>query len=265
MADEIVRRGSLRPITDLPTADSSAGGRVEVEIAGKFFSVAAEVVGGGDPALAPRGTEIAAKSSEFNEDDGKFSWLNQGTSTKRYYQSRVILTPEIGGAGVNNMRLLGLIPPAAPWAAQTRMILWNPLADQGGGLFARRSANSRIHTANLYTRTSVSGGTMFSENWAVLDWSSFTALANIRFGPAVNDERARDRFIQIRNDGTSLYFDFAPDNSQFVNVQSTTLATYLGGDPDFIGVIANDPTAAGGASIGYDWFRMYANANLNQG
>lgn len=265
MAVQVQRRGEVRPITDLPPLATTDGVTFEGEKNGEFYAVPGSVMGGGDPALAPIGTEIVGKSSEFESDDGLFTWLNQGTSTEQYWQSRVVLVPQVGGAGVNNLRLFGIAPPVTPWCARIRMLLWNTTADQGGGLFARRSANGRIHTANIYSRTSVSGGLMFSENWAVLDWSDFVTLANIRFGPAVNDTRSRDRFLQLRCDGTSLFFDFSPDNGQFINVQSTTLATYLGGEPDFIGMIANDPTAGGGAKLGYDWFRMYANANLNQG
>ncbi len=256
----------IRPITDLPSSVDPAGGFVEVEIAGQFYSVGQGVLGGGDPALQPLGTELADYSSEFGSDPG-FTWLNQGTSTVTYALRRAIIAPQAGGAGVNNLRLLGPAPfPEAPWAVRVRMLNWSPIAGQGGGLAVRRASNSRIHTPNVYVRAALATAG-FTEQWAVNDWSSFTALNATRYGAVTADVRAADRFLQVRCDGTSIFFDVSVDNARFTNLTSTTLATYLGGTGTDLRVmmIGNDPTVGTPAAlVGYNWFRTYGNANLNQ-
>jgi hypothetical protein len=263
---EIRRRGMIRAITDLPSTADATTGHVEVEQSGAFYSIPIGSVGGGDPALAPLGTEEAAYTSEFTSAPSGWTWLNQGTSTVSYALSRAIITPQAGGAGTNALRLFGPPTfPAAPWTVRVRMLNWSTLAGAGGGIAAYRSSNGRIHTPNVYERVDMSTGLVFSETWAVNDWSAFGTINATRYGPNTQDTRSRDRYLQMRCDGTSLFFDYSVDNAYFTNITSTTLATYLGGEPDRVMMIGNNPTATAGAGvIGYDWFRVYANANLNQ-
>lgn len=221
-----------------------------------------------DEALAPLGTELSAYSTEFASEPVGWSWLNQGTSTVTFSQSRAVITPQAGGAGTNALRcyLPDTFPPP-PWTVRIRFANYSTVAGDGGGFVVYRTANARMHTPNIYSRVSNSTGTLFSEIWAVNDWSNFGTINATRYGPSNENERARDRFLQMRCDGTSLYFDYSPDNSQFINVQSTTLATYLGGTgTDLrVGIVGNCPNATATGLVGYDWFRVYGNANLSQG
>lgn len=264
MTAEIIRRGQIRAITDLPPSTDGTTGHIEVEQAGQFYKLATGLAGGGDPALLPLGTEVSAYSSEFITDPG-WTWLNQGTSTVTFALSRAIIVPEPGGAGVNNLRIYGFAPPAAPWGIRTRFLNWCDIAGQGGGFAARRSASALIYVPQSYVRASVSAGDFFTETWAVNEYSAYNLINSTLFGAANNDQRSRDRYFQMRCDGTSLFFDVSVDNARFQNVNTRAVATYLGGVPDFVGIVGNDPTAGSpGALVGYDWVRLVANANLNQ-
>lgn len=216
-----------------------------------------------DPALAPLGTEIAAYTTEFDSDPG-WTWLNQGTSTVTFNLSRAILTPQQGGAATNALRCYAS-PTflAPPWTVRVRVINWSTTAGDGIGLFAYNSSNARLHTPQTYLRVSNSTGTLFSEIWAVNDWSNFGTINATRYGPNNENERSRDRYLQMRCDGTTIYFDYSPDNAYFLNVTSTALATYLG-TPDRVGIYANCPNATATAVVGCDWFRTYQDANLNR-
>lgn len=266
MTAEVPRRGSIRAITGLPVLVDPTGGFLEIEKNAAFYQVNQGFIGGADPALQPTGTEVAAYSSEFGADPGTWTWLNQGSSTVTFALSRAIIAPEAGGSGVNNLRLWGPPTwPVAPWAARVRMLNWSLLAGQGGGFAVYRASNARIHTPNVNLRGNlVSAG--FTDQWAVNDWSSFTALNATRYGPVTADVRGADRYLQVRCDGTSIFFDVSPDNARFINLASTALATYIGGTGTDLRVllIGNDPTASANALIGYDWLRTYANASLNQ-
>lgn len=266
MTVEVQRRGPIRPITDLPVLVDPTGGFLEIEKDDEFYYVNQGFIGGADPALQPTGTEVAAYSSEFGADPATWTWVNQGASTLSFALSRAIIAPEAGGAGVNNLRLWGPPTwPVAPFAARVRMLNWSPIAGQGGGLAVYRASNGRIHTPNVYLRNNLATGG-FSEQWAVNDWSSVTAINATRYGPVTSDVRAADRFLQVRCDGTTIFFDISVDNARFTNLTSTALATYIGGTGTDLRVllIGNDPTASANALIGYDWFRVYGNANLNQ-
>lgn len=267
MTDTVQRRGMVRPITDLPVLVDPTGGFVEIEKNDVFYQVNQGYIGGADPALQPLGTELADYSAEFGADPGTWTWLNQGTSTVTYALSRAIIAPQLGGAGVNNLRLLGPPTfPVAPWSVRTRFANYSKISGQGGGLAVYRTTNARMYTANAYLRANlISGGP--TGTWAVNDWSSFTAINATRYGPVNVDPVWLGQFLQVRCDGTTLFFDVSPDNARFANITSTTLATYLGGTGTDLRVmlIGNDPTAGSPATlVGYDWFRTYDNANLNQ-
>lgn len=266
MTAEVQRRGPLRPITDLPELDSTDSVWFEGEKAGLFYKIPGSAVGGGDPALAPIGTEVAACSSEFNEAPSGWSWLNQGTSTIAYWQSRAILDPQPRGSAAN--RWAAFVNPVSgvggsSWAARVRMANYSISAGAGGGIIAYNSGNSRFLTVNGYVRSATSGGAMFTETWEASDWSDYQTQNANRFGPSTNDVRSRDRFWQLRCDGTTLYWDFSPDNVHFVNYGSVALATYLGAVTHF-GIAGDSPTVATASDLGFDWFRVYANSNLNQ-
>lgn len=272
MAAEVERRGMIRPITDLPALATTDGVTFEGEKAGQFYAIPGSVVGGGDPALAPIGTEVAACSSEFLVAPTGWSWLNQGTSTIAYWQSRAILDPQPRGSAAN--RWAAFVNPVAPmtsvsnpsglWAVRIRMANYSISGGAGGGIIAYNSGNARFLTINGYVRAATSGGAMFTETWEASDWSNFQTQNANRFGPATNDVRSRDRFWQLRYDGTNLLWDFSPDNVHYVNYGSVAVATYLGAVTDF-GIAGDSPTVATASDLGFDFFRAYANSSLNQG
>lgn len=266
MTVEVKRRGMIRHITDLPETADPIGGYVELEQGGAFYKCSQGILGGGDPALQPTGTELAQYSSEFASDPG-FTWLNQGTSTVDYALRRAIIVPQSGGAGTNNLRLLGPTTfPAAPWCVRTRFFNYSPISGQGGGFAIYRASNGRIHTPNLYLPGDLNGGG--GVTLAINDWSNFTTINATRKGPTLYNHNWLSFFVQVRCDGVNMMFDISPDNARFTFISQTSLATYLGGTGTDLRVllVGNDPTtgAAGAAQVGYNWFRVYGNANINQ-
>lgn len=220
----------------------------------------------GDVALNPLGTENQTFSAEFTQSPKNWTWLNQGASTIQYTLSRAIITPEAGGAGLNALRVFA---PATflstPWCVRVRFINWSTRVGDGGGIAAYNASNGRVHAIQIYRRLAVTGDP-YTETWAVNDYAAITStLPNAsRWGPTVQDIGRMDGYFQMRCDGTSLFFDWSPDNARFVNIQSTTLATYIGAVTR-VGIIGNCPNATPTTgSLGYDWFRAYGNANLNQ-
>ena len=181
MTVEVKRRGMVRAITDLPETTDPLTGYLEIEKASAFYKVSQALIGGADPALQPLGTEVAAYSSELGTLPATWDWLNQGTSTVDVALRRAVITPQLGGAGVNDLRLWGPPTwPAAPFTARTRLINYGTLANVAGGFAVYRPSNGRIHTVHIYVRVSLSAGQVFSEVWAVFDWSSFTAARGRR-------------------------------------------------------------------------------------
>lgn len=267
--------------TNLVTVGGTVDGQVNPVLAEQYDSMAfvsngTEWINDGvslaslvalDSARQPLGTEQDTYSSEFIEAPTGWGWLNQGTSTVSYSHSRILMAPQAGGAGTNALRLYGPTTfPSAPWACRARMINYMATTGDGGGLFAYRASNSRIHTAQIYRRTTAGTGVHFGSTWAVNDWSNYSTINATRYGGVTQDDEKHDLFLQLRCDGTSLYFDVSPDNERYTNVSSNTLAVYLGGTGTDLraGIIANCPNATATGTVGYDFFRVYSNANLNQ-
>lgn len=68
MSVEILRRGMIRPITDLPTAPSTAG-EIEIEIGGRFYQVDASRIGGGGGVFGQTVIQLPL-AANFTDDVG---------------------------------------------------------------------------------------------------------------------------------------------------------------------------------------------------
>lgn len=263
MAAEIPRRGSVRPITDLPITTDPTG-VVEIEQGGEFFQINSDLLGGGDPALVPP-QPPTDQDDAFTGSvlDPKWTWHNQGTSTAALYQRRCILTLQSSGGGAAWRGITQVIPPAiqSGWAIRTYLSDYSSVADCSGGLWCRRTANGRFLTFVDILRTSVPTA-LLADMWAVTDWDgpAYASPNANRFGPQ-NQENVRRAFFQMRCDGTNLYWDYSPDYSTFVNIGSYALATYLGGVPDQFGLGGNAPDVS---KFGYYGFQAYHDSLLNR-
>lgn len=263
MTAEVQRRGTIRPITTLPQTSDPTAGWLEIEKSGRFYKVGQELIGGSDPALAPIGTELAAYSSEFGTIPADWTWLNQGTSTVAAWQRRCLITPQVGGAGVNAVRIFG--PPGIPtgnWAMRTVVAYNSIVANSGGGLVAYRATSGDFTFQEALVRVN---GAPMSCRLLTGYWTDFAT-----FGTIVRDDNPpsleqRVWFMQTRYDGTNFYFDYSSDNAVFFNVAQVNAVTAIGGAPTRFGIAANAPSAADGSATSFRWVRTYGNALLNQG
>jgi hypothetical protein len=217
----------------------------------------------GDPALAPD-PSAAVESDEFSAGslDPKWSWLNQGTSAIAFKFSRLCMVPQKSGNPANTeWRSLVQAAPSGSWAIRCRVSIYSQIAGSAGGLIIRNSGNSRLLTAVVYPR--VAGTNLWADKIDVADFSSYTAQNASRFLQNMGENSKRDYFLQLRYDGTTIYWDYSPDNVRYIPLGSIAKATYLG-TPDQIGITGSSPDAATDGDTAFDWFRCYHNANLNQ-
>jgi hypothetical protein len=240
----------------------SDDGRVDISIEGTGENA-------GDPALVPESSP-EAEDDEFSAGslDAKWTWDNQGTSTATFRKSRLILTSQASGNPANNSkRILYQAAPSGSWAIRTRVSSYDSNIFFSGGLFVRRSATAKFVDLIQYIRVGKpTGGWMWAQTFNITHWTSPTAAVTNHFDMGVAEFSARLHFMQIRWDGTTLYFDFSPDNVGYINMLTLTASAsnVLGGDPDQIGIASNAPHASTAGVTGFDWFRCYHNANLNQ-
>lgn len=226
----------------------------------------AQITAYGDPALAPLGTELT-QSDEFDGTAlaGKWAWINQGTSTVSFTGGRLVMSAQAsGGAATHANRLLVQAAPSGSFTIRARMGNYSTFVGAAAGIMIRRSANGYFFKLGSYTRT-VLATDLWSATSDAYQWTDPATAGTNQFSQNT-DQRARDFFWQLRYDGTLIYFDFSPDNVHYVNRGSCTAsaATVLNGAPDQIGIAANAPSVATNADVSWDFFRVYADANLNR-
>lgn len=227
------------------------------------IAVAGTGESGGDPALTPE----AAPNTEDDEFstgalDAKWTWLNQNGSSTAFRKSRLILTSTKSGNPANNdIHPLVQTPPAGNWAIRTLTTDYNREVGLASGLMCRRVATAKILNWGAYVRVANQNwGSVFHASY----WTSFTVINTTLINSNTSEFSARRFFFQMRYDGTTLFMDYSPDNVNYINFATVAAATALGGAPDQFGIYGNAPSATTDSINGFDWFRCYHNANLNQ-
>jgi hypothetical protein len=221
------------------------------------------VLGGIDPALQPD-TDPTPQNDEFNGNtlNSKWSWVNQGTSTAALTKGRLVLTPQISGNPANNnVRLLLQAVPSGNWAIRSWVNNYCTVLNCGGGPVAYNSANGKFLFQSNLSRVT---GSASSARLLAAYWTNTTT-----FSTSVNDQNppngeSRRWFMQMRYDGTLLYIDYSPDNAQYFNVTSVNAVTAIGAAPTSFGFAVNAPSSVATPGTGFDFFRCYHNADLNQ-
>jgi hypothetical protein len=244
------------------TVEDTADDEVSISIEGTGENA-------GDPALAPD-PSAATESDEFSSGslDPKWTWDNQGSSTATFRKSRLILTSAQSTNPANNSkRILYQAAPSGSWAIRTRVASYDFTAFFSSGLFVRNSSTGKFVDLITYVRVQKpTGGWLYAQTYNITHWTSPTAAVTNHFDSNTSEFSSRNHFLQIRYDGTTLYFDFSPDNVGYINALTLTASAsnVLGGAPDQIGIAGNAPSATTDSVTGFDWFRCYHNANLNQ-
>jgi hypothetical protein len=153
--------------------------------------------------------------------------------------------------------------PTGSWAIRCRFFTYSIKVYLAGGLWVYRSTSGDFLTIAPYIRT-VLATTPFADILHVSQWTDYTTAGTVYYTQNSDPVARGPYYLQLRYDGTLLYYDFSPDNAYYINIGSVNAVTCLGGAPTAYGVAANAPSVSTDAIVSWDWFRTYANANLNQ-
>lgn len=198
-----------------------------------------------------------------------WTWVNQGAATAAQGPSSGAILITIPNNSSLNWRMLTQPTGSAPWKA--RFLFKGGITGAGGpassqtiGIYARNSSSGKIMGMELLSQgssysvrinrmtnfgTDDSSPKSFSISWAQY-FSVFMPMAS-------------EVVWQIRNDGTSIYFDYSLDGELFVPWYNETLATFISSaDQVGFGGVSITTTPADGCLISLLGFRTASNATL---
>lgn len=172
-----------------------------------------------------------------------FTWVNQGTaSAKQTVANGPIQITVVDNASAN-WRLLKQAVPATPYKLVVQLRSTRP-----------RAANSQAACLYFYDGTKLEGFEFLSALAGVapsifkMNDTVGTGRSQVSAGYFTSEVgQSVDSFnapvwLQFRNDGTSIYFDWSVDGVNFTNLYSETMATFI--TPTAIGIgalsVAND-------------------------
>jgi len=162
--------------------------------------------------------ELATTETFSDEFDGttldaKWSWVNQGSAYATLAESYLTLKAPISG-GSNSLRCL-VQTLTAPWTVVLNCRGFNLV----GGLIMRDSGSGRIMMIGL----DVPGDGLF-----VHKWNSATNKVNANpFSNTPFCGMGDPTTFRVRNDGTTLGFDFSPDGINFIQLYSEAKSVFL--------------------------------------
>lgn len=193
-----------------------------------------------------------AMDDEFSAGslDGKWTALNQSTSSYRFQSSSIILY----GAD-RTTRLWGIYQttPGGSWTVACKMTNNSKsigTSYAGAWLFVQRSANSKITTAGL---NGFNGAQQVFYVTRLTDANTLSADQLTTLGAGT-----RTLYVSLAYDsGTgNITWSYSMDGLDYVPVYTEAQATFLGGAPDRVGIGAMPYGAA--HSVSFDWFRRTA-------
>lgn len=191
-----------------------------------------------------------------------FTWGNQGTSTvtQTVVGGAMMMAPQNNSSTVN-MRLLSMTQPATPYKVIAKMF-----AFYGGG-------NSQTMGLYLYDGTAIEGVEILSQATGilvrVLRLSALSAPGSnsqpYSYGGqyGANTAGMCPVWFQVRNSGTTLFWDFSIDGDNFINVGSEAVGSFL--TPTQVGFGALNVASTGSTVFNVELlsWRIALNANLN--
>lgn len=172
-----------------------------------------------------------------------FTWVNQGTATAKQTQANGPIQITVIDNATSNWRLLKQAVPATPYKLVVELRSTHP-----------RAANSQAACLYFYDGTKLEGFEFLSALAGVqpaifkMNDTGGTGRSQVSAGyftaevAASVDSFKAPVWLQFRNDGTSIYFDWSVDGLNFTNLYSETMATFI--TPTSIGIgalsVAND-------------------------
>ena len=194
-----------------------------------------------------------------------FTWANQGSST---YSQNVASGPillSIADSGSVNFRMMYTAAPSTPYKVQAQL----------RGFMNGASANSQTIGVYFYDGTQFLGIEFLSQSGpsytprlqegTAMSGGSYPTVAT--FGAdngyvASINAYSSPVWVQLRNDGTTLWFDFSIDGVNYFNWQSQTVGSFI--TPTYIGFggISVTSGALGGVYCNLLGWNVIDNATL---
>lgn len=177
----------------------------------------------------------------------QWTWRNQGSATATVGNGQLLLTGT-SQAGIA-WRILEQTAPSTPWTITAKLGLGIDNANYGsGGLVLVDSVSGEL------LRWGLSWDSPFKLQ--MTEYSSVTAFSAHKeaFNTAV--PMLTPVVLRIRDDGTNLYFQYAPTGVNFYTIYSYSRTSHLNNGPDRIGVGCHNESSSTATQLSVDWFRV---------
>jgi hypothetical protein len=209
---------------------SGAPARLGVGSAGQFVGVVSGSPGWATPAGGGGGASVPALSS--------FAWVNQGSGSARQTVSSGPIEIVIPDRGLNWSGLF-IAAPSTPYKVTANIRGYQASAASTGLFGLYFYDGTKLEGFEILLQT---GGTVGSrvEKIANVTTDSGTAHSGAANSGAVLTNGIAmllgisSYWLQLRNDGTTIYFDYSIDGANFINFFSEAVGTFI--TPTKIGV-----------------------------
>jgi hypothetical protein len=186
---------------------------------------------GGSLALSGGGAGSPAGRADDPPAAADFSWVNQGGAsvTDRSYGVSFVAPYST----TDNVRILVKSAPSSPYRIIARIkhrIIQVANGFQHAGICFRESSSGKLYLFGPLYRSSTT-----LHRLAVIKYTNATTYsADLSVGGAYHDPI---EWLSIRDDGTSVYFDWGTDGDTWINFASATRAAFF--TPDQVGLAIN--------------------------
>lgn len=199
------------------------------------------------------GTSLDTTGARF---PGANAWTveNALTSSNVVSTGSLLLTIAGGSANDDTVLLQSLTSVGATWEFTCKKLS----ADTNlfAGMFVGFAATGKGYYFGCLSTTLY----LISQN--TYAGSGVSAVTNTSFGASAGNLLFTDIYLKIKYDGTDLTFWAAYDGLNFYRLFSVLPSTFLGGNPDSIGLMGGSPSVSSplSFSVSFDWFRRTDNA-----
>ncbi len=191
-----------------------------------------------------------ALDDEFDDADtlpgggsAQWTWINQGLATADIVGTSLVLTAP--AASGDNIRMLAQTCPLAPWEFTAK------ITPEFGAI----PTNSVMGICGLQTGAKlVIAGYQHASSGIVMAayFNSVTSYSAVGGGQTIY---LSTFYVRLKNDGTNLIWSFSHNGVKFYTYYSTSLTTFLTGNPDSIGLCCASEQNTNDSTLVCDWFR----------
>jgi hypothetical protein len=185
----------------------------------------------------------------------KWAWRNQGGATAAVRNGRLVLTAPANSG--NQLRIIEQTAPGGNYRlrSKTRMgsVFQNNVMH---GLAVQRSG--KVITFSLDVLAT-------AVQLSVNKWTAVGTFSSTPNSCPAEMVQGGDLYLEVEYDGTNLYFRYSPDAENWGQLFSESAATFLGGAPETIGLMANANSVNAAAVHVCEWFRVRTTAGAEGG